>query len=302
MKKVGIITDSGASLEYMHFKHNIKVAGIPINFGEDVLLDGTDTNAYTFYDLIENSEVIPSTSAPFPSEIIRCVKECVEEGCTDVVYIPLSTGLSAYGNNLFAVGDMYAKGVNFHVFPCRTTGVMQAHIAKYAEILASINYEPEQIIEELKKMQDNAFAFFAVDNLKYLVKNGRLGAAAGFIGGLMKIKPIIFLGDDTGLLKVHEKVRTLKKAVRREYELVLEKIQDSKEIILLAQDTARPEEIKKMLEEIKEKISCNIVSVGYAPISPCIGAHTGAGLLGLGAITIDNLLEKEELIKAIKNI
>ena len=302
MKKVGIITDSGASLEYMHFKHNIKVAGIPINFGEEVLLDGKDTNAYTFYDMIDKSDIIPSTSAPFPSEIFRCVKECVEDGCTDVVYIPLSTGLSGYGNNLLAMGQMYAKGVNFHTFPCRTTGVMQAHLAIYAEILANKNYEPEAIIEELKIMQDNAFAFFAVDNLKYLVKNGRLGAAAGFIGGLMKIKPIIFLGDDTGLLKVHEKVRTLKKAVKRQYELVLDKIQNSKEIILLAQDTSRPEEIKKMIENIKSQINAEIISVGYAPISPCIGAHTGSGLLGLGAITIDNLKEKEELIKKLKNM
>lgn len=301
MKKVGIITDSGASLEYMHFEHNIKVAGIPINYGETVLLDGKDTNAYTFYDMIEYSDVIPSTSAPFPSEIIRCVKECVAEGCTDVVYIPLSTGLSAYGNNLFAIGDMYAKGVNFHVFPCRTTGVMQAHLAIYAEVLANLKYDPVDIIEELKVMQDNAFAFFVVDNLKYLVKNGRLSAAAGFIGGLMKIKPIIFLGDDTGLLKVHEKVRTLKKAIIREYDLVLSKIQSSKEVILLAQDTARPVEIKNMLEELKEKVTAEIVGYGYAPITPCIGAHTGAGLLGLGAITIDNLKEKEALkLKLIK--
>lgn len=300
--KVGIITDSGASLEYIQFKHNIKVAGIPINFGEKVLLDGVDTNALEFYPLIDSSDIIPSTSAPFPSEIIRCVKECVEEGCTDVVYIPLSTGLSAYGNNLFAIGDMYAKGLNFHVFPCRTTGVMQAHLAKYAEVLSELNYEPEEIIKELSIMQDNAFAYFAVDNLKYLVKNGRLSSAAGFIGGLMKIKPIIFLGDDTGLLKVHEKVRTLKKAISREYELVLDKISNSKEIILLAQDTSRPNEINVMLDELKSQIKCQIVSVGYAPISPCIGAHTGSGLLGLGAITIDNLKEKEALKKALQNL
>ena len=297
MKKVGVITDTGASLKYMHFKHNIKVAGIPINYGEEVLLDGKDIDAYTFYDMIDNSDIIPSTSAPFPSEIFNCVKECVAEGCTDVIYIPLSTGLSGYGNNLFAIGDMYAKGVNFHVFPCRTTGIMQAYLAKYAEILANKNYEPEQILIELKKMQDNTFAFFAVDNLKYLVKNGRLSAAAGFLGGLMKIKPIIFLGDDTGLLKIHEKVRTLKKAVNRQYELVLDKVANSKEAIFLAQDTNRPEQIKLMAEELKAKVSNKMVGFGYAPISPCIGAHTGSGLLGLGAITIDDLAEKEELKK-----
>ena len=57
-----------------------------------------------------------------------------------------------------------------------------------------------------------------------------------------------------------------------------------------------------MIDNIKTSISAEIISVGYAPISPCIGAHTGSGLLGLGAITIDNLKEKEELIKELKNM
>ena len=297
MKKVGIITDSGAGLEYMSFEHNIKIARIPINFGEDVLLDGKDTNAYDFYPMIEKSEIIPSTSAPYPSEILNGVKQCIAEGCTDVIYIPLSTGLSGYGNNLFAIGDMYAKGVNFHIFPCHTTCIMQAYLAKYAEILANKNYEPEQILKELKNMQDNTFAYFVVDNLKYLVKNGRLSEALGFIGGIMKIKPIIFLGDDSGLLKIHEKVRTLKKALKREFELIEEGTNGAKEVIFLAQDSGRPDEIKKMIEELKAKFAGKTVSIGYSPIAACIGAHSGPGLLGIGAIKIDNLVEKEELKK-----
>ena len=297
MKKVGIITDSGAGLEYMSFEHNIKIARIPINFGEQVLLDGKDTNAYDFYPMIEKSDTIPSTSAPYPSEILNGVQQCVEEGCTDVIFIPLSTGLSGYGNNLFAIGNMYAKGENFHVFPCHTTCIMQAYLAKYAEILAEKKYEPEQILKELKNMQDNTFAYFVVDNLKYLVKNGRLSGALGFIGGLMKIKPIIFLGDDTGLLKIHEKVRTLKRALKREFELVEEGVKDAKEVIFLAQDSGRPEAIKVMIEEMKLKFGEKVVSVGYSPIAACIGAHSGPGLLGIGAIKLDNLAEKEELKK-----
>lgn len=297
MSKVGIITDSGAGLQYMHFKHNIKVAKLPINYGEKVLVDGKDTDAYTFYQLIESSDIIPSTSAPYPSEIISAVKECVNEGCTDVIYIPLSTGLSAYGNNLFAIGDMYAKGVNFHVFKCHTTCIMQAYIAKYAEILANKGYEVNQIMQELEKMQNNTFAYFVVDNLKYLIKNGRLSAALGFIGGIMKIKPIIFLGDDTGLLKIHEKVRTLRKALDREFKLLAEGVEVAKEVIYLAQDSGRPEMGQELVTRIKNEFSSNLISVGYSPISPVIGCHSGSGLLGVGAIILDDLLEKEELKK-----
>ena len=252
MGKVGIITDSGAGLQYMHFKHNIKVAKLPINFGETVLLDGKDTDAYSFYQLIETSDTIPSTSGPFPSEIINAVKECVSEGCTDVIYIPLSLGLSGYGNNLLVTGDVYAKGANFHVFKCHTTCIMQAYLAKYAEILAEKGYSAVEILNELEKMQNNTFAYFVVDNLKYLVKNGRLSAALGFIGGIMKIKPIIFLGDETCLLKIHEKVRTLNKALDREFKLLSDGVENAKEVIFLAQDSGRPEMGQKLVERLKE--------------------------------------------------
>lgn len=297
MGKVGIITDSGAGLQYMHFKHNIKVAKLPINFGETVLLDGKDTDAYSFYQLIETSDTIPSTSGPFPSEIINAVKECVSEGCTDVIYIPLSLGLSGYGNNLLVTGDVYAKGANFHVFKCHTTCIMQAYLAKYAEILAEKGYSAVEILNELEKMQNNTFAYFVVDNLKYLVKNGRLSAALGFIGGIMKIKPIIFLGDETGLLKIHEKVRTLNKALDREFKLLSDGVENAKEVIFLAQDSGRPEMGQKLVERLKEDYKEKMISVGYSPISPVIGAHSGPGLLGVGAIILDNLLEKEELKK-----
>ena len=40
-----------------------------------------------------------------------------------------------------------------------------------------------------------------------------------------------------------------------------------------------------------------MISVGYSPISPVIGAHSGPGLLGIGAVILDDLLEKEELKK-----
>ena len=297
MGKVGIITDSGAGLQYMHFKHNIKVAKLPINFGETVLIDGKDTDAYSFYQLIENSDIIPSTSGAFPGEIVNAIKECVSEGCTDVIYIPLSLGLSGYGNNLLVTSDVYAKYANFHVFKCHTTCVMQAYIAKYAEILAEKGYQAEEILKELEKMQNNTFAYFVVDNLKYLVKNGRLNAALGFIGGIMKIKPIIFLGDETGKLKIHEKVRTLNKALDREFHLLSEGVADAKEVVFLAQDSGRPEMGQKLVERLKQDYSEKMVSVGYSPISPVIGAHSGPGLLGVGAIILDDLLEKEELKK-----
>ena len=52
---------------------------------------------------------------------------------------------------------------------------------------------------------------FTVDTLDYLRRGGRIGKAAGLIGSILKIKPVIYLNDKNEV-DVLAKVRTGKKA------------------------------------------------------------------------------------------
>ena len=209
--KIGITADCSSGLEYAPFKHNIKITRTTIHFGEKELIDGT---ADEFYKELEASDIVPSTSAPTPKEIIRCVEEYRNEGCTTVIHFPISFGLSAYGENLQAVSDDYVEGVDLKVYNCNTACIMEGYTAHYAEILASKGYTVEEIFKECDHMSDNSKTYFLVDDLKYLVKNGRLNVVSGFIGGLMKIKPILQLGKNVdGKIEIFEKVRTHVKAL-----------------------------------------------------------------------------------------
>ena len=103
--KIGITADCSSGVEYAPFKHNIKITRTTINFSNQTLVDGIDIKDDEFYKLLESIEEVPSTSAPSIGEIQNKVNEWKEEGCTDVIHFPISSGLSPYGNNLSQLVD-----------------------------------------------------------------------------------------------------------------------------------------------------------------------------------------------------
>ncbi|MCI6716764.1 MAG: DegV family protein [Bacilli bacterium] len=290
--KIGITADCSSGLEYAPFKHNIKITRTTIHFGEKELIDGIDITADEFYKELEASDIVPSTSAPTPKEIIRCVEEYRNEGCTTVIHFPISFGLSAYGENLQAVSDDYVEGVDLKVYNCNTACIMEGYTAHYAEILASKGYTVEEIFKECDHMSDNSKTYFLVDDLKYLVKNGRLNVVSGFIGGLMKIKPILQLGKNVdGKIEIFEKVRTHVKALERMFEVVQNETASAKSVIYIIQHSNRLEDAKKLVNKVNEMFN-NVKRVEIATVTPTVGAHIGSGVLSLGYIITDNFKEE----------
>lgn len=290
--KIGITADCSSGLEYAPYKHNIKITRTTIHFGDRELVDGVDVTADKFYEMLAKSDVVPSTSAPTPQEIIRCIEEYKEKKYDTVIHFPISFGLSAYGENLQVVGKDYVEDIDFHVYNCKSAAAAEGYTAHYAEILANKGYNVNEIFQECDKLVLNSKTYFLVDDLKYLVKNGRLNAVSGFIGSLIKIKPILKLSAPTGTIDVFEKIRTHSKAIERMIELVKEDTKDAKKVIYLVQHTGRYDDACALAERIKS-IYTNILRVEISTVTPTVGAHIGNGVLSIGYIVTDDL--KEEL-------
>lgn len=289
--KIGITADCSSGLEYAPFEHKVKITRTTIHFGDKEYVDGIDITADEFYKMLASTDIIPSTSAPTPQEIIRCAEEYKNEGCDTVIHFPISFGLSAYGENLKAVGKDYFDDLDFHVFNCHTACIMEGYTAHYAQILANKGYNVDEIFAECENLGDNSKTYFLVDDLKYLVKNGRLNAVSGFIGGLMKIKPILKLAKPTGTIDVFEKVRTHAKAIDRMIEIVKEDTKNAKSVIYVIQHTNRYDDACRLAEKIKG-IYQNTKRVEITTVTPTVGCHIGNGVLSIGYIITDNLKEE----------
>jgi DegV family protein with EDD domain len=118
--------------------------------------------------------------------------------------------------------------------------------------------------------------------LKFLVKNGRLSATSGFLGTLLKIKPLLHVQKD-GSLVPFEKIRTTSKAQAILLEVIKKDI-DNKNVIVFISYTDNEDkaiEFKNILQKQKPDLQVEIV-----PLTPVVGAHAGPGTLGVGYIVL----------------
>lgn len=289
MPKIGIMADCSSGLDYAPFPHHVKIARMAIHFDNETLIDGVDIKADAFYERLRESDVIPSTSAAAPGEIARRLEEFDHEGYTDVLYFPISFALSKATENITLIKDELNTNIRLHIYNPRTTTLLTGYMASEAQKMADKGYCLEAIIEHSEKLRKNQVAYFVVDDLKYLVRSGRLSGVAGIVGGLAKIKPILTISDD-GRIIPYAKVRTHQRAIEEMIRLMQRDFAGAKKVAYFILHTGRLDDALKMEKDVVET-AANRYSSFVSTITPTIGAHIGNGILGIGGYILDDIEE-----------
>jgi DegV family protein with EDD domain len=128
---------------------------------------------------------------------------------------------------------------------------------------------------EIMAIRDRMRYLFTIDNLEYLVKGGRLSKAAGFVGGLLNVKPLLHLNN--GSIEVFDKVRSRKTALNKIIELMINDIYEPENQIIGIVHSNCVEEAEWMANEIKNRVQFRDVMIG--DIGCVIGSHTGPGTI-----------------------
>ena len=121
--------------------------------------------------------------------------------------------------------------------------------------------------------------WFAVDTLEFLRRGGRIGAAQAWLGGALKIKPILTHRgrDHPDRARTHVGAR-----VRADGRLPARRAHDDGATRWVVQHIQAPEQAAAPVERGREIFGSE--PVFFAEIGPVIGTHVGPGLLGVGGI------------------
>lgn len=285
MEKIAIMTDVNAGLDYVEKQYDIKVIRSMINFGDEHYVDGVGIKADEFYQRLLTSKVIPSTSAPTVGETMSYIDQMIKDGYTDVIMYAISFKLSSIGSMVENLKDEYEGKINIHVIDTKTSVNLQAQLAMWAYEMAQEGKSVKEIIDYSNYLIANEKVYFVVDDLMYLVKNGRLSGISGVLGSLLQIKPILEINSD-GYIVVKQKERTHRRAMEAVKELIREDIKDAKKVVFTVFQTCRPEDGQKLLEEYKNEFSA-IQSIEVRMITPAVGAHIGCNVLGFGYFVVE---------------
>jgi DegV family protein with EDD domain len=196
----------------------------------------------------------------------------------EIVSIHLSAGLSGTVAAAQQARDACAAPERIEVLDSET-GCGGLGLAVLAAVrAASAGASRDEVAEAARRAREGLRMWFCVDTLEYLRRGGRVGAAQSWIGGALKIKPILALERE---ITPVERVRTSGRAFERMVEY-MESLQEAGRDGWAVQHIRAAEQAERLVERGRGVFGSEPLFV--SEVGPVIGAHVGPGLLGVGGV------------------
>lgn len=167
----------------------ITLVPLKVLFGEEEYYDGVDIKPEAFYEKLESSEELPTTSQPSPEAFLQYFREAKEAG-DDVICILLASRLSGTCQSALVAKDIVEYDRIYIVDSMQATLGTQLLIER-AFALQKEGKNAEQIVGALEEDKKKVCIYLIVDTLLYLQKGGRLSAAGMAVGSALNLKPVL---------------------------------------------------------------------------------------------------------------
>lgn len=275
---IGIVTDSTCDIpEELITKYGIVVVSHVIIWGDEEYRDRIELTPKEFYERIQADPLLPTTAQASTGDFLDGIKQAVKNGADEVVILTVSSAMSGAYN-------MAVKASEQAEVPVRVVDSKGPTMSLGWQVLAAARarYEGsdmDAIIEQLDKVRQNLVQIVAMDTLKYLQTGGRIGDAAKWVGGLLKVKPVVSINHESGRVQPVGLTRTHQKAVDMLYKKFFEGIQEKKNLRIAVLHGNSPEEAQKLADRIQEEYHPVELIVNIT--GPVLGINTGPGALAL---------------------
>ena len=278
MNTIAILTDSGSGLTPAEAE-SLGITLLPLQ----VLLDGrsyrdgVDIRTEEIYEALRNRKY-PKTASPLYQSIEDCLSELKTQGKTQVIAIPLSSGLSSTYQSMVLAAE--SVGIEMILIDVYSTCMIQNHVARLARRLADKGLDAETIKEKIEAVIAQANTLILPNDMEHLKAGGRLTPIAASLAAMFKIRPILQLNRTvSGKIDVLDKVRTERKALEQTLSTLHRDFSGKNCSVYIIHSDAQPR-----TEAAREAL----LALGYPEariqvkaIAPVIAAHTGLDCLGI---------------------
>lgn len=230
-----------------------------------------------FYEKI-SSGIVFKTASLNAVEVEEVFTELLKQE-KDIIHISLSSGLSVTYNVVKSIADRLNETNKNKIYVVDSLSATQGQnlILKIAQQYRSQNMHAHEVIEKLKWAVLHLSVTFFVTDFDCLKRGGRVSGVQAMIGKFAGIRPVLDF-DINGKLKVIAKVMGNKKALAT-LSQNLKKYDIESETPIFIAHTGNDDIANELENTIK--IMYPQAEIIKRFIGPTIGAHTGAGALGL---------------------
>ena len=278
---VVVVTDSTHYLPAdVLARHGVHVVSLYVKRGDTLERESEIADLDAFYERLRSASDVPTTSQPSVGDFLAVYEPLLQAG-HDIVSIHLSAAVSGtHGSALQARDDLAERGLGDRVTVLDSRsgaaglGLAAIAAAERAHTGAPLAEVAEHAAAALEQMR----IWFCLDTLEYLRRGGRVGGAQAWIGGALKIKPILTVD---GEIKPVERVRTSGRAFAKMVEYLSTMYADGVDGWLV-QHIQAPAEAQRLVECGRELFGSEPLFV--SEVGPVLGVYLGPGMIGVGGI------------------
>lgn len=276
--RIAIVTDSTSDLpKEVADEYGITIVPLNVRFGLEEFKDGIDIDNDEFYRRLQSESELPTTSQPSPGAFTETYRKLAEDH-EAIISVHLSAKVSQTMNSAtqgareLAGGDLHIETIDSGQATI-ALGLIAVEGAKTVAAGGSV----EEVISAVKDASARAKFYGMVNTLEYLVKGGRIGRAKAFMGGLLKVTPIITFED--GESAVAESPRTRRRGIER-IKALTEAAAPFQH--LAVHYSTEPEEAGDLAQSLAHVAPQG--GIVTSQVGAVIGTYAGPGSLGVGFI------------------
>ena len=274
-----LITDSIADIPQAMLDHyQVHMLPLNLNFDNTSYLDKVTMTPELFYPLLEEAIEYPKSSQPNPI-VVEKYLETVLSHYDKVIILTVAKEQSGT-NSVFqnAVSKKLHAGKKIAVIDSkRNSGAEGLLVMKAAEMIAA-ETPFDEIIGAIERLRDRTNIFVSVNNLKYMVRSGRLSKVSGIAAMSINLKPVVSI-DAEGKGSIAEKAFSEKGNEKKLFRL-LEKVNAQEKIsryaIVHANNPEKAEAYRKRSVALLGKEPEYIMN-----ISTIVGMSAGVGTVAI---------------------
>ena len=273
---VKIVVDSTADMQ-QEVAQRVSIVRLTVRFGEKEYISGVDIDGKKFYEMLIESDVLPTTSQAAPYAFAEKFEQALADG-SEVVCLTCASKLSGTHQSALIAAQEYPGKV--HVVDSGTIAIGLGILTEYALKLVDSGMDAREIVRKLERKRDDIRLLALVDTLEYLKKGGRISAATAMAGSLLNIKPVLTI--DAGEIRVLGKAR----GSRQANNLLVQEIEkaggvDFTKPLMLGYTGLSDAVLEKYIADSAALWQNHTQSLPCAIVGSVVGTHVGPGAVAV---------------------
>jgi len=285
---IGIICDTGSDITE-RVRSDDRVEVVPLKVILDEQEHNDSENGLSEKVIAYQKDYQAKTSLPALEEVKSAFYRLIDRGYDEIVGMNISSNLSGT-HNVFklAAKEILTERPNLKI---RLFDSLSISIGTGLLILKTLQFVTdglsfEEVGEKVAGMiPKKSKVMFIIPTLKHLKEGGRIGKVSATIGELLKIKPVICVGDD-GIYYTLAKAQGMKNAVRKIIEEFQRDFASEKVETAALYHSGDPQGISDLLSSVVDVLKRSKVPYIEGQIAPSLVVHTGEHLVGLAYLMV----------------